>query len=610
MFPSVDRRWLMAGIILVLVLGAALPASAMDKLFRFWSPDETGADIKAVRAYTNAMEVVTEQHESWRNPWVVPEGGTNVDYILKSGVYCTRIIYNELQSPLPTNTSTGEQWSWDKAMKIGWSTSDGSSRLNDLRWAYNSGGSESITEVEELESQVPGGGYVIGPYEGIYYWYVTNESDSLDLLIMSLQFTWVQQPPWQLDMGYLDTAMDEGGIGLLIRTLGDAIMWEGAFGDLKDPCVKSLLGKLESASEDHLAGLAAYEAGDPAEAEQDWAAAGKHVDTFIKEIETSMKTGKIREELAALWVPIAQDMIYRLDLLPAVKPPYQVNAPTPPQGGTYVVPPGGSLMIPLVDAEGNAAQPGDAVVLQGVLVNNGQVVLDWVDKADIKPDMIPPTVTVIEPEGDPQWFLGDGTVALEITDEGGSGLAGLWLIEHPPTAEELFVIDPSMISFVPEADLEQVDGIYYWSHTYTSATQVAFFAEDNEGNRSDMDDVLIQIISVTPRSLWPPNHGYVPIEIVVGEGDPDVQWGFKLLEDPFNPGIFVPVISNEPDDGLGDGDCPNDFYFDQDGNLWLRAERAGPENTRIYSFVLWVEDIAGNYSEVLVEIPVTHDMGT
>jgi hypothetical protein len=250
----IERRCLVASLVAVVVLGAAVPASAMDKLFRIWSPDETGADIKAVRAFTNAMEIVTDQHDSWRNPWENFGDGSNVDYVLQGGVYCTRIIYNELEDPLPTNTNTGEQWSWDKAMKIGWTTASGTCRLKDLKWAYNSGGTDSITDAEDVGSQTDGGGYVIGPDDdGVYWWYVTNESETLNLVLMNLELTWVQQPPWELDLGYLNTAIEEGGIGLLMRTLGDSIIDAWIKGELPDPSENSLLGKLESASDDYLA---------------------------------------------------------------------------------------------------------------------------------------------------------------------------------------------------------------------------------------------------------------------------------------------------------------------------------------------------------------------
>jgi hypothetical protein len=92
-------------------------------------------------------------------------------------------------------------------------------------------------------------------------------------------------------------------------------------------------------------------------------------------------------------------------------------------------------------------------------------------------------------------------------------------------------------------------------------------------------------VSVTPDTLWPPNHKYVTVNAEFDVSD-DI--------DP-NPTVtIVSVTSNEPDDGLGDGDTPNDIIIDPDGTIDLRAERSGTGEGRIYTITYQATDACGN----------------
>ncbi|HVB27057.1 MAG TPA: hypothetical protein VNE21_03990, partial [Mycobacteriales bacterium] len=93
--------------------------------------------------------------------------------------------------------------------------------------------------------------------------------------------------------------------------------------------------------------------------------------------------------------------------------------------------------------------------------------------------------------------------------------------------------------------------------------------------------------SVTPNVLWPANHklvtvtASVAVEDQAGLSGPD---GFTL----------VSVTSSEPDNGLGDGDTPNDIQgwavgtVDTSGQL--RAERSGTGPGRVYTLTYQVKD--------------------
>jgi hypothetical protein len=79
--------------------------------------------------------------------------------------------------------------------------------------------------------------------------------------------------------------------------------------------------------------------------------------------------------------------------------------------------------------------------------------------------------------------------------------------------------------------------------------------------------------------------------------------GFKL----------VSVTSNEPDNGLGDGDTPNDIQGwaigTADTTGQLRAERSGQGAGRQYTLTYVADDVAGNHTTCVTTVIVPHDLG-
>ncbi len=107
-------------------------------------------------------------------------------------------------------------------------------------------------------------------------------------------------------------------------------------------------------------------------------------------------------------------------------------------------------------------------------------------------------------------------------------------------------------------------------------------------------------VSVSPDVLWPPNHKYVTVEATVSvkdNADPNASWS------------LVSVTSNEPDNGLGDGNTVNDIVVVDDTTFQLRAERSGTGNGRIYSFAYEATDACGNTATANTAVYVPHDMG-
>jgi hypothetical protein len=69
------------------------------------------------------------------------------------------------------------------------------------------------------------------------------------------------------------------------------------------------------------------------------------------------------------------------------------------------------------------------------------------------------------------------------------------------------------------------------------------------------------------------------------------------------------VSSNEPENGLGDGDTSPDWKITGNLTLNLRAERSGKGSGRIYTITVKCADADGNSSSGNVRVSVPHDQG-
>lgn len=98
-------------------------------------------------------------------------------------------------------------------------------------------------------------------------------------------------------------------------------------------------------------------------------------------------------------------------------------------------------------------------------------------------------------------------------------------------------------------------------------------------------------------SIWPPNHKFVPIQIL-GLTDPD--------GDPVMLSILS-IYQDEPVDTNGDGAFTPDGYGVGTSTAWVRAERAGGGNGRVYRITFLAEDGQGGYCNGVVSINVPHD---
>jgi hypothetical protein len=111
--------------------------------------------------------------------------------------------------------------------------------------------------------------------------------------------------------------------------------------------------------------------------------------------------------------------------------------------------------------------------------------------------------------------------------------------------------------------------------------------------------------TLSPSQLWPPNHRMISISATVNTSDQGGSGAtaFQLLS----------VTSNEPDNGLGDGDTADDIQGvsvgTADTSFQVRAERSGTGTGRIYTANYQVTDAAGNMAVCSATISVPHDRG-
>jgi hypothetical protein len=116
----------------------------------------------------------------------------------------------------------------------------------------------------------------------------------------------------------------------------------------------------------------------------------------------------------------------------------------------------------------------------------------------------------------------------------------------------------------------------------------------------DTTPPTIHSVTATPGSLWPPNHKMVGVSLTVSVTD--VCHGSASCQ-------IVSVSSNEPENGLGDGDTAPDWTITGDLTVNLRAERSGNGSGRVYTITVQCTDASGNSATKSVNVTVPHSKG-
>jgi len=102
----------------------------------------------------------------------------------------------------------------------------------------------------------------------------------------------------------------------------------------------------------------------------------------------------------------------------------------------------------------------------------------------------------------------------------------------------------------------------------------------------DTTPPVIGTVIPSPGVLWPPNHKMVPVTVIADVSDNNGNATCKI----------VSITSNEPENGLGDGDTAPDWEITGDLTANLRAERSGTGTGRGYTINVSCSDSAGNTS--------------
>ncbi|MDA0746458.1 MAG: DUF5011 domain-containing protein [bacterium] len=142
---------------------------------------------------------------------------------------------------------------------------------------------------------------------------------------------------------------------------------------------------------------------------------------------------------------------------------------------------------------------------------------------------------------------------------------------------------------------------------------ITYNATDASGNVAAQVTRTVHVVDTTPpvvdlnlelTSLWPPNHKMY--RVATGSvTDACASIGSDLT-------LGIVVTSNQPINGLGDGNTDSDWIVNDNGDgtfeVWLRAERSGKDGERIYTLTVTSSD-GPNTTTAMGEVHVVHNQG-
>lgn len=147
---------------------------------------------------------------------------------------------------------------------------------------------------------------------------------------------------------------------------------------------------------------------------------------------------------------------------------------------------------------------------------------------------------------------------------------------------------------------------------FTMGSHTLTLRVTDHGGLSSTDEVLVTVrdtkaptvnLSLLMDQVWPPNHSMVPVALGISAADGCD--GSSTLS--------VTVTSNEPVNGLGDGNTASDWRVVDNGDgtfdVWVRAERSGMGNEREYIITATATDGAGNTRSITATVTVPNSHG-
>jgi hypothetical protein len=115
---------------------------------------------------------------------------------------------------------------------------------------------------------------------------------------------------------------------------------------------------------------------------------------------------------------------------------------------------------------------------------------------------------------------------------------------------------------------------------------------------NDTEPPALTNVHASPSILWPPNHKMKNVTIDYTATD---NCGGVITS-------ALTVTSNQPQNGLGDGNTEPDWEIINEHHVRLRAERAGNGGCRIYYVKISSTDQYGNETDSTIKVVVPHDM--
>ena len=174
---------------------------------------------------------------------------------------------------------------------------------------------------------------------------------------------------------------------------------------------------------------------------------------------------------------------------------------------------------------------------------------------------------------------------------GGTGTVSCATSSVAPQASETFTL-------VVDVDCALPNG----TNISNTATVTSATLDPDPTNNSRTATVMaanpaptVSNVSASPAPLWPPNHKMRNVTVSYD------------VTDNCGPSVCaLHVSSDEPENGIGDGDTAPDFEVQDEHHMRLRAERAGMLDGRVYTIAITCTDSAGNATTetVGVEVPL------
>jgi hypothetical protein len=189
------------------------------------------------------------------------------------------------------------------------------------------------------------------------------------------------------------------------------------------------------------------------------------------------------------------------------------------------------------------------------------------------------------------------TVMAGIQDIDGDALTGVWFVNGRPRQTNDF----------PAGFTTNMTRVSLTSGFAFGTNEVTFTVTDGVNppvsctttvTVQDTTPPQIVRLTATPNLLWPPNHQMVLVRLQAQIGTNEISRTRTRI---------IGIRSNERRDGQGDGSTLRDKVIVGNMSAFLRAERSGKGEGRIYTIAVEAADTSGNKSTNTTQVVVPHD---